>query len=118
MPPRGSRSREDVEGRNLSLAMAAEHGAATRDANHAQRPAAIEAGFARAAVDEQLFLLPADLSPRVAIRVDRAPTIFDRRPQRLTQRLVQDLRLLLAHGARDTIRPEAGAMQRLIRIDV
>src|SRR5947209_967524 len=62
----------------LVLATAAEDGRAAGDADRAQRSAAREAGLARAAVDEQLFLLAADLAPGVSVCVDGAAAVCDR----------------------------------------
>src|ERR1700675_4560272 len=62
----------------LTLTTAAEDRAAAGEANQRQRRAACEAGLTGAAVNEQLLLLPSELTPGVAISVDRAATVLDR----------------------------------------
>src|SRR5207253_6544119 len=76
----------------LMLAMAAEDGGAACDSDHAQRASTCEARLAGAAIDQQLFLLSADLSPRVAVRVDRAASIRDRGLPRSPKRLMKSPR--------------------------
>src|SRR5579864_5610028 len=100
------------------LATAAENCRAAGDAHHAQRPAAGEARLTPTPVHKELLLLPADLAPRVSIRVDRAAAIRDRGPQRLAQRLVQPPRGLAAQRAGDAVGPQPSTMQRLVRVDV
>src|SRR5712692_4582612 len=101
-----------------ALAMAAEDGAASRDADNRQRAPACEARFAGPTVDEKQFLLVADITPRVAIRVDRAAAIANRNLERIAQRFVQPANRFSAEASRNSIGPEFRAMQRLVGVDV
>src|SRR5581483_4728687 len=56
-----------------ALAAATEHGGAAGDAHARERPPTREARLPPSAVDLQDLLLAADLTPRVAIGVHRAP---------------------------------------------
>src|SRR2546422_8979547 len=102
----------------LTLATAAENGGTAGDADRAQRAPTRETRLAGPAVDEELFLLAADLSPRVAVGVDRAASIRDRQLERLAKRLMQASARFLAQRAGDPVRPKSCLVQRLVRVDV
>src|SRR5262245_16379552 len=116
MPRRGTSRREGAGW--LPLTTGAVDGRAACDSYRLQRTPAREAGLARAPVDEQLLLLPAQLAPGVAIGLYGAAAVGDRDLQRLTQRLMQALRGPSADAARDPGRARTGAVQRLVRVDV
>src|SRR2546426_5862786 len=100
------------------LATAAENCRPAGDPDHAQRPPACEARFARAAVDKQLLLLGAGIAPRVAVRVHRAAAIGDRELERLAQGFVKPARRSLADRVRDPAWTQSRAVERLVRVDV
>src|SRR2546422_1822083 len=102
----------------LTLATAAETGGTASDADRGQRAPTGETRLAGPAIDEELFLLAADLSPCVAVGVDRAASICDRQLERLAKRLVQAPRRFLAQRAGDPVRPKSCLVQRLVRVDV
>src|SRR2546430_569649 len=115
---RGTRGTGGAPPGPLVLATAAEDGRAAGDADRAQRSAAREAGLARAAVDEQLFLLATDHAPGVSVCVDAAAAVCDRDLKRLAQRLVEAPRRFPAHRAGDAIWSQARTVQRLVGVDV
>jgi hypothetical protein len=102
----------------LTLATGAEDGGATGDAHRTEGTAACEAGLAGTTVDEELFLLAAELAPCVAIGVHRAASVGDRRSQGFAQGLVQPSGRSPAHGAGDSIRPQSRAVKRFVRVYV
>src|SRR5262252_10416890 len=98
--------------------MAAENCRASGNAGAGERPPTRETGLARAPVHRQHLLLAAYLSPRVAVGVDRAAAVLDRRLQGLAQGLVQTSRGLAADALRDPVGADAGLVEGFVRVDV
>ena len=101
-----------------ALAVAADVGAAAGGDELRDGPAAARARLSLAQVDQELVLHRAALAVRVAVVVDRRALVREPRLERLDDARVQALEVGAAQPAGRLQRMDAGAEQRLVRVDV